>query len=393
MFSSRTDWDFTPNALSQLAAEKCSQGVQILDLTESNPTRCGISYDPQLFKQLSSRESLRYEPEPHGLLSARIAVAKYYQERGTNIDPANIFLGASTSEAYSELFRLLCNPGESVLVPKPSYPLFDYLCALNDVKVRHYRLAYDDEWRIDLDSLRDAVDSSTRALLLVHPNNPTGSFVKSDEIERILEFVHRNGIALIVDEVFSEYSLKESVGPLDTLSSENNALVFTLNGISKLLGMPQMKIAWITVSGESAVVHDAVRRLEIICDTYLSAATPMQLALPAWLRGGREVTEQIKRRIKANYRSLVSMTARKPVSTLNAEAGWNAILQLPSIMSDDEWAIRTLKENNVIVHPGHYFEIERESCVVVSLLPEERFFLNGIGRVLETVDAGTRTAV
>jgi alanine-synthesizing transaminase len=385
MFASRTNWNLTPNALSQLLLEKRTKGEPILDLTESNPSHCAFSYDSELLRALSSDRSLLYEPEPHGLLSAREGIAEYYRRHGTLVDPSNIFLTASTSEAYSHLFRLLCNPGESVLVPKPSYPLFDYLCALNDVDVRHYRLVYDDEWRIDLDSIRGGIDPSTRALLLVHPNNPTGSFVKNEEQESILKLAQRHNLALIVDEVFGEFPLAEREGCHKSFASEERCPTFTLNGISKLLGMPQMKLAWITVSGEAAVVRNAVNRLEIICDTYLSTGTPIQQVLPSWLNDARLVTDQIKRRINANYHTLHSLTAQSSVSPLNAEGGWNAILQFPRIMSDEEWALRTLKESNVLIHPGHFFEIERDACLVTSLLPEESTFSNGIGKILELV--------
>jgi hypothetical protein len=392
MFSSRTDWNLTPNALSQLLAEKRDRGEQILDLTESNPTRCNFSYDPELLQALSTEGSFQYEPDPHGLLSARKRIAEYYRQRATPVDPSNLFLTASTSEAYSHLFTLLCNPGENVLVPKPSYPLFDYLCALNDVEVRHYRLTYDDDWRVDFDSVRAAIDPSTKALLVVHPNNPTGSFVNKREKEEILGLVQRHGLALIADEVFAEYSLTESEARYGSFASEGRSLVFTLNGISKLLGMPQMKLAWITVSGESETVRNAMDRLEVICDTYLSTGTPIQRALPSLLDDGPRITDQIRRRIIANYNSLRSMTAQSSVSLLSAEGGWNAIVQFPCIMSDDAWALRILKESNVLLHPGHFFEIEQEACFVMSLLPEESIFLNGIGRVLEFVHSAAEAS-
>jgi alanine-synthesizing transaminase len=393
MFSSRTDWNLTPNALSQLLAEKRKRGEQILDLTESNPTRCNFSYNPELLQALSSERTFQYEPDPHGLLSARKAIAEYYHQRATPVDPSNLFLTASTSEAYSYLFRLLCNPGESVLVPKPSYPLFDYLCTLNDVEVRHYRLTYDDEWCMDFDSVRAAIDTSTKALLVVHPNNPTGSFVKNREKEEILGLVQRHSMALIADEVFAEYSLTESEGRHESFASEGRSLVFTLNGISKLLGMPQMKLGWITVSGESGIVRNAMDRLEIICDTYLSTGTPIQRALPSFLDNGRRITDQIRRRIKANYDSLRSMTAQSSVSLFNAEGGWNVIVQFPRIMSDEEWALLILKECNVLLHPGHFFEIEQEACFVMSLLPQESVFSNGIRRVLEYMRATAKTSL
>jgi alanine-synthesizing transaminase len=304
MLSSRTDWNLTPNALHQLLEEKRKKGERILDLTESNPTRCGFSYHPELLQALSSQRSLLYEPEPHGLLTARKGITGYYDRQGVLVDPSNIFLTASTSEAYAHLFRLLCNPGDNVLVPKPSYPLFDYLCTLNDVEVRHYRLQYQDGWEINLDSIKDAIDPSTRALLLVHPNNPTGSFVKKAENEAIMEIVQKHGLALIADEVFGDFLFEDVEGSYKSFAAEKHSLVFTLNGISKLLGLPQMKLAWITVSGETGPVHEAVNRLEIICDTYLSTGTPIQHALTQLLDDGQRVTDQIKKRIRTNYHSL-----------------------------------------------------------------------------------------
>jgi alanine-synthesizing transaminase len=387
MFSFRTDWNLTPNALSQLLLEKRARGDQILDLTESNPTRCGFTYDAGFLQKLTSDRSLRYEPDPHGLRTAREGIAEYYHRRGTPIDPSTIFLTASTSEAYAHVFKLLCNPGESVLVPKPSYPLFDYLCALNDVDIRYYRLRYDDEWCMDLDSIRDGIDPSTRAILLVHPNNPTGSYIKHEEKKVVVDLAQRHNLALIVDEVFGAFPLADKEKRAESFASEHGCLVFTLNGISKLLGMPQMKLAWITVSGESAVVHNAVNRLEIICDTYLSTGTPVQHALPFWLNDSQHVTEQIKKRIKANYHALHSLTSQSSLSPLRAEGGWNVIMRFPRILSDEAWAIRILKECNVLLHPGHFFEIDQEACLVASLLPEERTFSEGIGKILTSVRA------
>lgn len=391
MFSSRTGWNLSPNALHQLLEEIRRKGEPIADLTESNPTRCDLSYDPKLIQALSSERSLVYEPDPRGLLTARHSIAGYYLQRGIVVDPANIFITAGTSEAYSHLFKLLCNPGEKVLVPKPSYPLFDYLCALNDVEARHYRLRYDDEWRVDVDSLSDIVDESTRAILLVHPNNPTGSYITVQEREAVLTIASKRGLALIVDEVFGDFSFDDIKGPHGSFACEQDALVFTLNGISKLLGLPQMKLAWITASGALPLLHDAASRLEIICDTYLSAGTPVQQALPALFTNGRRVTEQIRTRVRRNYNSLRAMTGGTPVSLLDADGGWNAIVQFPRIMSDETWALRLLKECNVLVHPGHFFEIEREGCIVISLLPEESTFSSGFGKTLEFVRATLAT--
>ncbi len=387
MFSSKTDWNLTPNSLSVLLAEKHKRGEPVTDLTESNPTRCGFSYNPELFQGVSTNRSFLYEPDPHGLLSARESIAEHYRRSGFSLNPSNIFLTASTSEGYSHLFRLLCNPGDSVLVPKPSYPLFDYLCALNDVEVHDYRLRYDDEWHIDIDSIIDGIDSSTRALLLVNPNNPTGSFVKTPERRKILDLVGRHKLALIVDEVFDSYSMREGDDNTKSFASETNPLIFTLNGISKLLGMPQMKLAWITVSGESKIARDAVDRLEVICDTYLSTGTPIQHALPLMLESGTHITDQIRNRVTANYKTLRSLTHQSALSIFDTEGGWSAIIQFPRIMSDETWALRLLKESNVLTHPGHFFEIEQDACIVVSLLPHESTFSNGIREILRLVQS------
>jgi alanine-synthesizing transaminase len=385
MFSSRTDWNLVPNKLSQLLAEKRKKGEEIIDLTESNPTKCGFPYNISLLQPLSMETSLKYEPDPKGLLSARKKIAEYYSGNGIDVDPGNIFLTASTSEAYSHLFRLLCNPGDSVLVPKPSYPLFDYLCTLNDVTALHYSLRYDGEWSVDVDGLTESLDVSTRAILLVHPNNPTGSYLKPKERDRILDIARTNGLAVIVDEVFSEFSLTDSVKHPISFLGKNPVPTFTLNGISKLLGLPQLKLGWITVTGPDESVRVAVTRLEVILDTFLSVGTPVQHALPILLDSGQIITDRIRGRVRSNYRSLCAMVAAhgSGISIFNAEGGWNAILRLPHIISDDEWAVRLLKYRNVLVHPGHFFEMDQEACILISLLPEESIFLVGIARIAE----------
>jgi aspartate/methionine/tyrosine aminotransferase len=385
MFSSRTDWNLSPNTLSQILDEKRKAGEKILDLTQSNPTHCGFVYDPDLLQLLALEWSLLYEPDPKGLLDARLSIAESYDRKSVKVDPNNIFITASTSEAYSYLFRLFCNPGEKALVPKPSYPLFDYLCALNDVVDLHYRLGYDDEWHLESDSLRSRIDESTRLILVVHPNNPTGSFVKIPEQEQIVDTAIRHRLPLVVDEVFSEYPINAGEGYYGSFAGESRGLVCTLGGISKLLGLPQMKLAWIILSGDSAMVRDARSRLEIIADTYLSVGTPVQRALPELFHKGWGVTDQIRARIAANHSALCVATAQSPVSPLKTEGGWSAILRLPGILSDEEWAARLLKETNLLVYPGHFFEIDLDSCIVLSLLPPESAFLQGIKTIVSLV--------
>ena len=384
MFSSRTNWNLVPNALHQLLEKKRAAGERILDLTDSNPTRCGFTYDPALLRDLSTQQSLLYEPDPRGLLIARKAIAEQYARRHTPIDPSNIILTAGTSEAYSYLFRLLCNPGDNVLVPKPSYPLFDYLCTLNDVEARHYRLRYDDGWHIDRESLSESVDSSTRAILLVNPNNPTGSFVKRKDREAIVEIGCEHGIALISDEVFGEFPLGTG-NAFESCASENKGVVFTLNGVSKWLGLPQLKLAWITISGPGKLKEEAASRLEVISDTYLAVSTPAQQSLPSLIERGHSVTVQIKNRLEQNLGFLRQTLEHTPLSVLHVEGGWNAIVRLPNTRSDELWATRILDKGNVLVYPGHYFEIDRDVCVVVSLLLEASLFTEGIRSTLAIV--------
>ena len=387
MFSSRTNWNLTPNELSLLAAEKRKRGETILDLTESNPTRCGFLLEPPYLQSLSTPRAALYDPQPRGLASARQAIAAWYAGRGTIVDPENVFLTSGTSEAYSHIFRLLCNAGDSILVPKPSYPLFDYLCKLHDVEAIHYHLRYDGEWHIDVESLHDAVSKSTRAILLVHPNNPTGSYVTNDERVKIVDFARRHELAVIVDEVFLDFALSTNERRSGSFAAERGVLTFSLNGISKLLALPQMKLAWIAVSGSEASSKEAIGRLEVIADTYLSVGTPIQLALPELLKAGPSITEKITARIRQNYRHIRSMIGESSlVSLLTTEGGWNAIVRLPNMMSDEAWALRLLKDCNVLVHPGHFFEISRNVCVVISLLPQESVFSEGIAGILQAVD-------
>ncbi len=393
VFSSRTNWNLAPNPLNRLLEEKRKAGATVLDLTESNPTRCGFTYSPALLKALSAEKSLLYEPNPRGLLTAREVVATWYRSHRIRMDADNVILTAGTSEGYGYLFRLLCDPGDTVLVPKPSYPLFDYLCELNDVEARYYRLRYYDEWQVDLDSMRAAVDESTRAILIVHPNNPTGSFVKPQERESIVSFASEHHLALIVDEVFIEFGLQPESETPASFASEQRGIIFTLNGISKTLGLPQMKVAWITTSGGQELVHHAVQRLEVIADTYLTVGTPVQHALAACFDEGKTITDQIGGRVRRNYSELCSMLANTPLSPLHTEAGWNSIVRLPSTESDEAWAQRILRESNVLVYPGHFFEINDETCIVLSLLPQESVFRDGVRRLVQAITSNSSGSI
>jgi len=390
MFASRTDWPLTPNRLSQLVEERRRQGLPLLDLTESNPTRCGFDFDAgKLLGALADLRSLAYEPDPRGLLSARLAVASYYAERGVRLSPEQIFLTASTSEAYAYVFRLLANPGDAILVPRPSYPLFDFLAGLNDLELSPYPLAYHDGWRIDLDALATNLGSGlrrARALIVVHPNNPTGSFVRREELEYLLKSCKEHAVALVADEVFADYAFASDEGRVGSHAGVSEALTFTLSGLSKISALPQMKLAWVVVNGPPEVLREAQARLEVIADTYLSVSAPLAHALPAMLETRRSLQPQILERVRTNLRWLdAHLSPGSTVSRLRAEGGWYAILKLPAIRSDEDWAVELLIQDGVFVHPGHFYDLPMEGHLVVSLLPPSEIFQEGIRRVLARV--------
>ena len=384
MFSTRTNWDFRSSELFALVQQKRVQGEEIIDLTEANPTRCGFKYDERSIREaLAAKESLAYAPDPRGLPSARTAVAEFYRDQGITIDPDWVFLTSSTSEAYSYLFRLLCNVGDSVLLPKPSYPLFDYLCDLNDVAPAHYRLTYDGEWRLNTQRLEQELSRRTRALLLIHPNNPTGSFLKIAERENIEAFASHRNLPLIIDEVFSSYAFSPDARRASSFAGNKEPLTFVLNGLSKLLGLPQMKLAWMVVSGPDAERDDAINRLEIIADTYLSVGTPVQCALPTLLTHAAMMSDQIGSRVRSNYQCIAETVTGSSLSVYHCEGGWNALLRLPATLQDEQWAPALLKEQNVLVHPGRLFDIEQGACVVLSLLPEADIVREGVRRIVQ----------
>jgi len=372
MFSSRLNWDVSPNPLARLLAEKRASGAAVLDLTESNPTRAGISYPENILDTLRSGQALRYEPSPRGMLSAREAVASYYAERGRPVSPERILLTASTSEAYAYLFKLLADPGDEILTPRPSYPLFEYLAALESVKVRQYPLRYDGAWHLDFAELERAISDRTRAIVVVNPNNPTGSFVSAEEWDRLQKL----GIPILSDEVFSDYGFERAA----PARGEDGALMFTMSGLSKIAGLPQMKLGWIVAGGDRA--DDAMERLELIADTYLSVATPVQVALPELLGSSKDVQLQIRARTRANLVALRAAAAGSPVNVLNVEGGWSGVLQVPRLRSEQEWALYLLGERDVLVQPGYFFDFESEAFLVVSLLTPREVFEEGIRRLI-----------
>lgn len=392
MFSARTNWKLEENAYTRALHRHRQSGKSILDLTISNPTVCGFEYDEAaILAALRSPAALRYDPQPKGLLSARAAVVDYYREKisGAPLDPERLILTTGTSEAYSFLFRLLCETGDEVLVAHPSYPLFDFLAAIQDVKLRPFRPVYDHGWHFDFPALRAAIGPRTRAILVVHPNNPTGSFIKCDEAEQLSAICREHNLALVVDEVFLDYELPPAAGAKKRHGSfvgGTQALTFVLSGLSKIAALPQMKVAWIAAGGPDALVHDAMARLEVIADTYLSLNAPVQHALPELLAQRHGIQPQIMARVETNLLQLdAQLAGRKSVSRLAIEGGWYAVLRVPAVQSDEELAIRLIEEHSVAVHPGHFYEFSADGYLVISLLTPLGEFAEGIGRVMAAV--------
>ena len=378
MFSSRLKWDSPPNPLAVLLRDKRRAGEKIFDLTESNPTSAGFDYPAEILQTLADPRSLRYQPDPRGLLSAREAVSRYYSERGVEAPAARIALTASTSEAYSYLFKLLANPGDEILVPRPSYPLFDYLAALESVEVRPYSLRYDGAWHIDFGNLERLITSRTRAIVVVNPNNPTGSYLKRDEWERLQSL----GIPILSDEVFADFAFGPDAGRVSTLVGEPGVLTFSMSGLSKIVGLPQLKLGWIVASGPGHAA--AMEGLEWIADTYLSVATPVQVALPGLLQTGAAVQEQIRERTRNNLERLRRMLGvDSPFRLLTAEGGWYTVLQVPRTRTEEEWALHLLDSRNVLVQPGFFYDFESEAFLVLSLLTAPEVLEEGAGRVVK----------
>ncbi len=388
MFASRTNWPLTPNPLSLALAERRRAGLPVLDLSESNPTRCGFQANRRaILAALSSDEALRYEPDSRGLLRAREAVAAYYAERGLQVSPEQIFLTTTTSEAYTYIFRLLANPGDNVLTPQPSYPLFDYLAGLNDVEIVAYSLRYQDGWSIDTESLSARTTQRSRAVLVVHPNNPTGSFVRQSELEFLAGACRERGLALVADEVFADYAFAPDEQRVTSHADVAEVLTFTLSGLSKISALPQMKLAWIVVNGPPEILQRALRRLEIIADTYLSVSVPVAAALPPLLELRRSVQPQILERARGNLRRLDKMLGgNSPLTRLTSEGGWYAVVRVPSVRSDEDWAVELLEREGVLVHPGHFYDCPGEGYLVLSLLPRPHIFSEGISRLARWIE-------
>ena len=383
MFADRISGDLSPNRLTLALQQRRASGDPIIDLTESNPTRVELEYPADLLAPLADRRGLLYAPEPLGLLDARRAIADDYARRGISVSPERIALAASTSEAYSMLFKLLARPGDEVLVPRPSYPLFEMLTTLDGVGARPYELEYHGVWTIDFASVERALSPRTRALLVVDPNSPTGSFTSGDEIDRIAAIAAHHGIAVIVDEVFADYELESgATRERPAFLSRSDALVFTLGGLSKSIGLPQVKLAWIAAAGPAQLVAESLHRLELICDTYLSVSTPVQLAATELIERGAAIRAQISARTRKNYHRLKVAGASAPsCDVLTAGGGWSAVIQVPTLCSEEELTLTMLTTDGVLAHPGYFFDFPRESFVIVSLLVTEAAFAAGIERL------------
>jgi len=388
-FAQRSNWNIEETELARAHRERLNAGLTVADLTASNPTRCGFTYAPDLLDALSNPCALDYDPHPRGLLSARQAVCEYYASHGAVVAPEQVILTTSTSEAYSYLFRLLCDPGTEILAPQPGYPLFDFLATLDDVRLSSAPLIYDHGWQMDPEGFRRAITSDTRAIVLVHPNNPSGHFTRPWEARELARLCREHDLSLIVDEVFLDYALSGSAAsPGSFAAGLEDVPVFVVSGLSKICGLPQMKAAWIVATGPQRTA--ALDRLEIIADTFLSMNAPVQHALPAWLGRRGEIQRQILARATHNLAELDRQLAAEPVvRRLSVDGGWYAVLRIAAVQPD-EVTVREVLERGVWVHPGYFFGLPASGWLVISLLAPEPVFRNGMITLLDYLGTNQR---
>src|SRR5580704_3244000 len=402
MFAERTNWNLTPNRLSEALAEHLAAGKRLYDLSASNPTEVGFSYDREtILHAMCNASAMTYVPDPKGLLRAREGVAEYYAERGEEVAAEDVILTASTSEAYSFVFRALCDPGDEILVPAPSYPLFGFLAGIHDVRLAHYPLIYDHGWQVDIPSLEKAITPRTRGIIVVNPNNPTGHFVKPEELTALNQICSTHNMALIADEVFLDYAHGDtnSNGRRDfgralrprtantartpTLAVNSGALTFTLSGLSKISGLPQMKAAWLVASGPEPLKKQALERIEVIADTYLSMNAPIQLAMPIFLQQRHGFQKQVITRARRNVGELDRQSMlRKSCSRLEIEGGWYAVVRVPVTRPDEDLAVDLLTKKGIYVNPGHFYDFATDEHLIVSLIMPERDFADGCRQML-----------
>ncbi len=381
-FSERLAWSTPANPYSLLLEQKRRAGVRLLDLTTANPTEAFADYPhTEIARAYGAIANFRYEPEPLGMRSARQIVAAWYAQHGISVAADRIALTASTSEAYSILFKLLCDPGDEILVPCPSYPLFEYLARAESVKTAQYELDYDGSWFVNFASMQKAISGRTKAIVLVNPNNPTGSFLKVQEAKKLARLAEKHGIALISDEVFMTYPGADLVnGQVRSLIGHDEILSFSLNGLSKAAGMPQMKLGWIAVNGPATEVASALTKLELLLDNYLSVATPVQYALGELLAIGAGIQTKIAARLREN-REALSALKDSPIEALTGEGGWSAILQVPSVRTEEDWISKLLTDEGVVVQPGYFYDMAKEAFVVLSLITRPTDFAEGLQKL------------
>ena len=377
-FSRRTEWNTEESALARAHRERLQAGLPIADLTASNPTRCGFRYDGDLLAALTDARGLDYDPQPKGLEAAREAVCGYYSDHEVKVEPGQVVLTTSTSEAYSFLLRLLCDAGDEILVPQPGYPLFDYLAELDDVRMKAPPLVYDYGWQMEAEGFRRAITAKTRAIALVHPNNPTGHFIKAWEAEELAALCREFGLSLIVDEVFLDYAFGDPERSF--AAGLEDVPVYVVSGLSKISGLPQMKAAWIVTTGPGRLA--ALERLEVIADTFLSMNAPVQWAIPKWLMTRRGIQVQIRERVTRNLAELDRQLSGWPaLERLKVEGGWYAVLRIPATQPDEQTVLELL-ERGVWVHPGYFFGMPESGWLVTSLLAPEPEFITGVTRLI-----------
>jgi alanine-synthesizing transaminase len=384
VFADRTNWNLKANPLSEALARHRAAAKPLLDLSASNPTDCGFAYDSRaILEALANPASLKYDPDPRGLLGARQAVAAYYAARSAEVAADSIILTTSTSEAYSFVFRTLCNPGDEILIPEPSYPLFAFLADIQDVKLVRYPLDYDYGWQINFHALQQGITPRTRAVIVVHPNNPTGHFTKPGDLEKLNEICSARNLAIIADEVFLDFAIQGDHAPF-TFAQNAAALTFSMSGLSKISGLPQIKAAWLVTSGPEQLKTQALARMEIIADTYLSMNAPVQSAIPALVAQRHSFQTQLRARVRKNLAELDrELATQKYCARLAVEAGWYAVLRVPATRSDEELAIELLTRKNVYVHPGHFYDFPSDGFLVVSLITREEEFAKGLKLLVE----------
>jgi alanine-synthesizing transaminase len=382
MFAKRTNWNLTPNRLGEALAAHRAAGKPLIDLTVSNPTECGFDYDSsEILNALSNSAALSYEPNPKGLESTRRAVAGYYADRDDDVVIEDIILTTSTSEAYSYVFRTLCDPGDELLIPSPSYPLFDFLGDIQDVKLVRYPLLYDHAWQIDFHVLEQVITPRTRGIIVVNPNNPTGHYAKPAEIAKLNAICGERELAIIADEVFLDFMMEGN--PPASFAANHSAPTFTLSGLSKICGLPQMKAAWLIASGPPEWKREALARIEVIADTFLSVNTPVQMAIPKFLEQRHSFQEQVMSRVRRNLAELDrQLAAQKAVSRLEVEGGWCAVLRVPATHSDEDLALTLLNEKGIYVHPGQFYDFSSGRFLIVSLLIPQPYITQGMSEIL-----------